>query len=92
MSQIKSEAPSSAEEHGEVVKPQLSQVKSLAGPDIMGAAKLMAAQMEAQAHVQAQAQLKTMAETDLDDHSDNAPPSTRLHQLALAESKMSVAD
>jgi len=52
----------------------------------------MAAQMEAQAHMQAQAQLKSMAETDLDDHSDNAPPSTRLHQLALAESKMSVAD
>ena len=79
MSQVKSEAPSSAEEHGEIVKPQLSQIKSSSRPDIMGAAKLMAAQMEASAHVQAQAQLKAISETELDDHSDNAPPSTRLH-------------
>ena len=48
--------------------------------------------MEAQAHVQAQSQLKAFTEADTDDHSDHAPPSTRLHQLALAESKMSVAD
>ena len=46
MAQVKSEAPSMAEVEGEMVRANLSQVKSYAPPNIAEAAKIMAAQIE----------------------------------------------
>ena len=71
------------------MKPVLVQITP---PNIADAAKVMAAQIEAQAHSQAHTKSHTQVEvTSTMPDPDEAPP-TRLHDLALAETKMSVED